>query len=101
MGQHRSRSRNYDRVRSAQQVDLDKQILCLHQAMAEKLLVHQHYLPQIKDTIESRYTAGKMGYGSYLFWVSLLEHIDQPDIFMQKIHPSSKSTEGRLPLWAF
>ena len=82
MSYQRSRSRSYGRVKSVQQVNLDKQILCLHQAMATKLLANQHYVPQVIDTIEARYAAGKMTYGSYLFWTSLMEHIEQPDIFM-------------------
>jgi hypothetical protein len=96
MSNHRSRSRSYDRVKSAQHVALDKQILCLHKAMATKLLLNRHYVPQVKDTIESRYAAGKMAYGSYLFWTSLMEHIDQPEIFMQTVLEDSPITQKYL-----
>jgi hypothetical protein len=74
-----------DRVKSAQQENIDRQILCLHQAMAEKLLANHDYVAQVNQTIISRHDTGKMGYGSYLFWTSLMEHIHQPNIFMQTV----------------
>lgn len=80
-----SRNRLRDRPKNAQQENIDKQILCLHEAMAEKLISNHSYIPQVLETISSRYESGKMAYGSYLFWTSLMEYIDQPDIFLQTI----------------
>lgn len=96
MSHHRAKNRNYDRVKSSQQVNLDRQILCLHKAMATKLLVNHNYVPQVKDTIESRYATDKMSYGSYLFWTSLMEYIDQPEIFMQTLLEDSPTTKKYL-----
>lgn len=83
--QQHSRQRMRDRPKTAQQENIDKQILCLHHAMAEKLIANHQYIPQILDTIETRYESGKMRHGAYLFWSSLLEHIDQPELFMQNL----------------
>ncbi|MGS2720529.1 hypothetical protein [Paraglaciecola aestuariivivens] len=83
--QQHSRQRMRDRPQTAQQDNLDKQILHLHQAMAEKLMANHQYIPQILDTIETRYESGKMRHGAYLFWISLLEHIDEPKLFMQTL----------------
>jgi hypothetical protein len=85
MSYYRHNRRSNNRFKSAQHDNIDRQILCLHQAMAKKLLADQSYLPQIIDTIESRHKSGKIGYGSYLFWTSLLEHIKQPDLFLQTL----------------
>lgn len=85
MGYQQTRNRVRDRPKTAQQESIDKQILCLHKAMAEKLIANHHFVPQVMKTIESRYGVGKMAYGSYLFWTSLMEYIEQPDIFMETV----------------
>jgi hypothetical protein len=85
MGYQPTRNRVRDRPQTAQQHNIDKQILCLHKAMAEKLIANHHYLAQVMGTIEARYESGKMRYGAYLFWVSLLEYIDQPALFMDTL----------------
>jgi hypothetical protein len=74
-----------DKPKTAQQDNIDKQILCLHKAMAEKLIANHHYMPQVLQTIETRYECGKMRYGAYLFWSSLMEFIDQPELFIASI----------------
>ena len=89
-----ARNRVRDRPKSAQQQNIDKQILCLHKAMATKLLANLHYIIKVTETISTRYESGKMGYGSYLFWTSLMEHIDQPDIFMQTVLEDSTITQN-------
>lgn len=79
------RNRSKARSKSAQQESVDLQILCIHKAMTAKLLAHSEYIPQVLQTITSRYASGKMGYGSYLFWTSLMEHIHQPEVFTQTV----------------
>lgn len=69
-------------TKTAQQQHIDQQILCLHKAMGEKLLANHHYISQVVDTIQVRYESGKMRHGAYLFWSSLLEHIEHPTLFM-------------------
>jgi hypothetical protein len=94
MSYYRHNRRSNNRFKSAQHDNIDRQILCLHQAMAKKLLADQSYLPQIIDTIESRHKSGKIGYGSYLFWTSLLEHIKH----YWKTHRLSRNTVDKLLL---
>lgn len=89
MGYQPTRNRVRDRPKTAQQENLDKQILCLHKAMAEKLIAHPHYISQVNETIETRYECGKMRHGAYLFWSSLLECIDQPALFMDTLLENS------------
>ncbi len=80
-----SNRRSRDRLQSAQQDNIDKQIMCLHRAMAKKLLANHEYIVQIQQTIETRYAHGKMRHGAYLFWTSLLEFVDQPELFKQTL----------------
>jgi hypothetical protein len=91
-----TRNRLRNRPKNAQQENIDKQILCLHEAMAEKLIANHGYIPQVLETIATRYESGKMAYGSYLFWTSLMEYIEQPDIFMQSILENSPTTQQYL-----
>jgi hypothetical protein len=96
-----SRQRLRDRPKTAQQDNIDKQILRLHQAMGEKLLADHQYIPQVEETIETRYESGKMRHGAYLFWSSLLEHIDEPSLFMQTLledSPQLKKYRRQTPL---
>ena len=96
-----SRNRMRDKPQTAQQDNIDKQILCLHQAMAEKLMANPDYIPQVLDTIEARYESGKMRHGAYLFWSSLLEFIDQPTLFMDTLledSPQLKKYRRQTPL---
>jgi hypothetical protein len=79
------RNRVRDRPKTAQQENIDKQILCLHKAMGEKLIANHQYISRVIATIEARYECGKMRYGAYLFWCSLLEYIDQPALFMDTL----------------
>lgn len=88
------RNRTKNRSKSAQQENIDKQILCLHKAMAKKLLANHQYLPKVTETIEDRYRSGKMGHGCYLFWSSLLEHIHQPELFMATVLDNSPQTQN-------
>jgi hypothetical protein len=85
MGYQHKQNRLRNKPKTAQQENIDKQILCLHKAMAEKLIVNHHYISQVMDTIEARYECGKMRHAGYLFWSSLLEYIDQPALFMETL----------------
>jgi hypothetical protein len=74
---------------TAQQDNIDKQILCLHKAMGEKLIANHHYVTQVVETIQARYECGTMRHGAYLFWSSLIEHIEQPTLFMETLLENS------------
>lgn len=82
MSYERTRRRPRMRTKTAQQENLDKQILHLHKAMAQKLMANPSYVVKVMETVESRYKFGKMRHGAYLFWSSLLEHIDHPELFL-------------------
>ena len=95
------RHRLRDRPRNAYQENMDKQILCLHKAMAEKLMANHDYISRVIETIEARYECGKMRYGAYLFWSSLLEYIDQPALFMDTLledSPQLRKYRRQTPL---
>ena len=101
MAYQQSRNRVRNRPRSAQQENIDKQILCLHKAMAKKLIANHHYLSRVVETIETRYECGKMRYGAYLFWSSLLEYIDQPELFIDTLledSPQLRKYRRQTPL---
>lgn len=74
---HQRRSRTL----SKQSVATDKQILRLHAAMAEKLLAEPGLLTQVLNTLEQRYQAGLLRHSSYIHWYSILDCIDQPEVF--------------------
>ena len=61
--------------------------------MAEKLITNHSYIPQVLETISSRYESGKMAYGSYLFWTSLMEYINQPEIFLHTLLENSATIQ--------
>lgn len=61
--------------------NIDRQIRQLHSAMADKLLANPQQANRIKGIVEQRKAQGHLGYGAYLFWLSLLELIDQPEAF--------------------
>lgn len=65
--------------------NIDRQILVLHKAMAEKLLLCPELVESVKEKVETRYQIGKLGYGGYLTWMSILEIHDQPEAFMEAI----------------
>lgn len=85
MNFHNRKSRSRERPQSAQQQNIDIQILCLHKAMAEKIIANHDFIPQIQQTIETRYESGKMRHGAYLFWSTLLEFIDEPELFLSQL----------------
>ncbi|MEO9946200.1 hypothetical protein [Paraglaciecola sp.] len=82
---HNRKSRSRERPQPAQQQNLDKQILYLHKAMAEKIIANHGFIPQIQHTIETRYASGKMRHGAYLFWSTLLEYVHEPEIFINQV----------------
>jgi len=89
MGYQPTRNRVRNRPKTAQQDNIDKQILCLHKAMGEKLIANHQYISQVVETIQARYESGTMRHGAYLFWSSLLEYIEQPTLFMETLMENS------------
>lgn len=89
MGYQPTRNRARNRPKTAQQDNIDKQILCLHKAMGEKLIANHHYIAPVVETIQARYECGTMRHGAYLFWSSLLEYVEQPKFFMETLLETS------------
>lgn len=68
--------------------NIDRQIIVIHKAIAHKLLKrHQdgdpEFIELVQETLERRRDEGRMGYGEYLTWSSLLEIIDQQQAFLE------------------
>lgn len=72
------RSRKY----GVKDENIDRQILVLHRAMANKLLKHPELLPQIQQNLELRHREGRTGYGAYLTWSAILELLSEPAQFL-------------------
>jgi hypothetical protein len=71
----------------AKDENVDRQITAIHKAIAIKLLQdHQigknEYIDQVFATLEVRRDEGRMGYGEFLTWWSMLEMIEQPEVFL-------------------
>ncbi|QOL26202.1 hypothetical protein LP316_02550 [Thalassotalea sp. LPB0316] len=65
---------------------IDKQILAIHKAMAKKVLAKPELIEQVKATLEQKREDGRMGYGAYLTWFSLLDIApNDPDAFYQGV----------------
>ncbi|NTS78635.1 hypothetical protein HR060_17465 [Catenovulum sp. SM1970] len=70
------RQRNY-RVKKGSILDenIDRQIIAIHRAIAEKIWQQPVLAMQVRDKLEERYELGKIRYGAYLHWLSLLENL--------------------------
>jgi hypothetical protein len=69
--------------------NIDRQILVLHQAIANKLLAEPALLEQVKAKLEERRDNGQLGYGAYMHWVSVLELYAEPEQFCAGITEDS------------
>lgn len=79
------KSRLSRRKMSKSSVATDNQILQLHIAMAEKLLAEPWRVEAVRDKLEKRYQAGLIRHSGYIHWSSILDCIDQPDLFKQTL----------------
>ena len=86
--QQNKRKRNYAVKRTGiKDENIDRQITVIHKAIGLKLLAFhsrgdKSLLAQVQNTMEQRRDEGRMGYGEYLTWLSLLEIIDQDEAFL-------------------
>lgn len=73
--------------------NIDRQILVLHRAMCEKLIGDSKndglLLQQVKSGIEHKYELGQLQYGAYITWMSALELIDNPIMFLDAVLENS------------
>ena len=83
----RNRSRRYA---TANNEAVDKQILALHKAMADKLLAEPELKQQVLHTLEMRYNAGQLRHSAYIHWFSLLDQLNQPEVFLSELLSDSE-----------
>lgn len=69
------------RVMSKAAVATDQQILLWHQAMADKLLAEPWRVAEVRQRLEQRYQAGLLKHSGYIHWHSILDCIDEPELF--------------------
>lgn len=65
--------------------NIDRQILVLHRAMAEKILQQPELMGNVVDKLESRHQEGRIHYGAYLTWLGIIEHLSAPSVFVQEL----------------
>lgn len=66
--------------------NIDRQIRVLHQAMVKKLIEQPLLSEKIKLQLEEKHQQGRLGYGPYLTWCSLLEWVEtQPEKFIEEV----------------
>lgn len=69
--------------------NIDRQILVIHMAIANKLLADnagdKQLIEKVLHALEERREEGRMGYGEYLTWLSAMEIIDQKQDFLNAI----------------
>lgn len=65
--------------------NIDRQIWVLHRAMAEKLITQPELIRRVERKIQERYEQGRMHHGAFLTWSSILEHVNDPDVFLQSV----------------
>lgn len=80
----RKRKKLYEKV-AIKDVGIDAQILCLHEAIAEKCLADTGLLNDVIARVEMRYSAKQMKYGAYLTWLSIIELADRSEQFKQAL----------------
>ena len=69
------------RPRKQRRSEVSERIRKLHEAIADKVLANPDLLDGIEDKLEQRYESKMMRYGSYILWKSILETVNQPDVF--------------------
>lgn len=80
---------------------IDRQILAIHIAMVEKLIKHPDLHQQVFDTLEQRLETGKLRYGGYMAWFSLMDNIENEQLFRQGVledSPRMKKLRRSTPL---
>ncbi|AWB66222.1 hypothetical protein C2869_07135 [Saccharobesus litoralis] len=84
--QQRKKKRPYQsKKRSIQDENIDRQITAIHHAIALKLWQQQELIPQVITTIEQRKTQGRLTYGAYIHWLSVLETVTSREAFISGI----------------
>lgn len=69
------------RPRKQRRGEVNARILKIHEAMATKVLNKPDLLDGVRETLEQRYNNRLMRYGSYMLWSSILETVNNPELF--------------------
>ena len=86
----RKLNRGFNRRKNSVKDELiDRQVLAIHVAMVEKLLKHPELHQQIFDTLENRLALGKLRYGAYMTWFSLMDNIHDEHMFRSGVLENS------------
>ncbi|MCY7295242.1 hypothetical protein [Alteromonas sp. a30] len=64
---------------------IDRQILVLHAAIVDKLLKHPELHAHVFSTLEQRLASGKLRYGGYMTWYSLMDNIENETLFRNAV----------------
>lgn len=71
---------------SAKDQLIDRQILVIHAAIVDKLFRHPELIPELEQSLEQKREHGRLGYGAYITWYSLLQLFDSaPESFRQGV----------------
>lgn len=70
--------------------NIDRQIMAIHNAIAQKLLKHPDLVDGVKLRLESQRDEGKIGYGQFITWYSVLELFDKPQTFIEAMIEDSQ-----------
>lgn len=78
---HRPRSRKLGIVDE----NIDRQIVAIHKAIALKLLNNPTLIENCKAKLAEDRRQGKIGYGVYIHWLSILENANDKDYFVESM----------------
>ncbi|KKO45824.1 hypothetical protein WG68_08940 [Arsukibacterium ikkense] len=81
----RPRRPRHNRATTKARDATDQHILRLHLAMVDKLLADPTPLTHLYQVLEQRYQAGQLRHSAYIHWHSILDCIDQPEIFRREL----------------
>ncbi|MDN3651182.1 hypothetical protein QWY77_00070 [Thalassotalea ponticola] len=83
---HRSTHRAY-RLKKAGIKDeyIDKQICVLHAAIAKKVIANPELVDSVTQTLERYREQGKIGYGAYITWLSILQLAADKALFLAEM----------------
>ncbi|NVK24606.1 MAG: hypothetical protein HWE10_06740 [Gammaproteobacteria bacterium] len=70
--------------------NIDRQIIVIHRAIAEKLIAHPILVDQVKSRLEEKRDNGSMGYGHYITWQSILELRENATTFIEAMTEDSQ-----------
>jgi hypothetical protein len=62
--------------------NIDRQIVAIHRAIAQKVLANPELATDVLARLEIWKETGRIRYGGYIAWASILDMLDQPQIFI-------------------